>query len=114
MQRTQSATELAPVLVEEDGPIAHVWLRRNIATVEVETEPGETQTMWQADEVEGMVYTPVTAEQIEDDFDLWWETFEQDAKTIPELLQEAYALAERAQAQAEFSAIMTDTLIEEV
>lgn len=114
MRHTQSATELDAVLIEPEGPGVRAWLRRDIAEVEVELDDGGTQTMWEADEVEGTFDRPVTAEEVEEDFDAIWDAFEREAMTMPERIDESYHLAERAAAQADFTAIMTDTLIEEV
>ncbi len=105
---TQSATELDAVLIEPVGTGANIWLRQNIETVEVEIDGG-TQTMWEADEVSGTLSWVPTVAEVEEDFDEMWEAFEQNGKTDRELLLEAMAAAERAQAQADFTAIMTDT-----
>lgn len=109
MQHTQSATELSTVLVEPLGAGANVWLRQNITTVEIDLGDGLSQQMWEADEVSGMVEWVPTAEEIEEDFEGWWDTFERASMTVPERIAEVYAMAERAQAQADFTAIMTDT-----
>ena len=109
MQHTQSATELSTVLVEPLGAGANVWLRQNITTVEIDLGDGLSQQMWEADEVSGMVEWVPTAEEIEEDFESWWDTFERASMTVPERIAEVYAMAERAQAQADFTAIMTDT-----
>lgn len=109
MYRTQSATELTSVQIEPIGPGANVWLRQNIETVEVDLGDGLSQTMWEADEVSGFVDRVPTVEGIEEDFDAWWDTFERASMTMPERIAEVYAMAERAQAQADFTAIMTDT-----
>ena len=109
MDHTQSATELSAVLIEPIGSSANIWLRKNIATVEVELEDGLSQTMWEADEVHGLVGDIPTVQEIEDDFDNWWFAFEHAQMSVPERIDEIYAMAERAQAQADFTAIMTDT-----
>ena len=109
MYHTQSATELTAVLVEPLGAGANVWLRQNIQTVEIDLGDGLSQTMWEADEVSGMVDWVPTAEEIEADLESWWATFERASMTVPERIAEIYAMAERAQAQADFTAIMTDT-----
>lgn len=109
MHRTQSATELTSVQIEPVGPGANVWLRWNIETVDVDLDDGLSQQMWEADEVSGMVGWVPTAEEIEEDFEIWRDTFERAAMTVPERIAEVYAMAERAQAQADFTAIMTDT-----
>lgn len=104
-----SATELAPWLVEPHGTGAHVWLRRNIATFEQDLGDGATQTMWEADFVEGDLSRVPTDAEVEEDFDALWEAFEQAGMTDRELLARAMEAAERAQAQADFTALMTDT-----
>lgn len=109
MQHTQSATELSAVLVEPLGPGANVWLRKNIQTVEIDLGDGLSQTMWEADEVGGIVDRVPAAEEIEEDFESWWDTFDRASMTVPERIAGVYAMAERAQAQADFTAIMTDT-----
>lgn len=109
MHHTQSATELTSVQIEPVGPGANVWLRQNIETVDVDLGDGLSQQMWEADEVSGMVDWVPTLEDIEGDFESWWDIFERAAMTMPERIAEVYAMAERAQAQADFTAIMTDT-----
>lgn len=113
MYHTASATELTPVLVEPNGSGgADVWLRTNIETREEETDDG-TQTIWEADEIHGTVGWVPTAQEVEEDLDQWIETFERAAMTVPERIEEIYAMAERAQAQADFTAILTDTEVGE-
>ena len=109
MYHTQSATELTAVLVEPLGAGANVWLRQNIQTVEIDLGDGLSQTMWEADEVSGTLSWIPTVAEVEEDFDEMWEAFEQAGKTDRELVMEAMAAAERAQAQADFTAILTDT-----
>lgn len=109
MHHTQSATELTSVQIEPVGPGANVWLRKNIQTVEIDLEDGLSQTMWEADEVSGTLSWIPTVAEVEEDFDEMWEAFEQAGKTDRELVMEAMAAAERAQAQADFTAILTDT-----
>ena len=109
MHHTQSATELTAVLVEPLGAGASVWLRKNITTTEIDLGDGLSQTMWEADEVSGTLSWLPTTQEVEDDFDEMWEAFEQAGKTDRELIMDALEAAERAQAQADFTAIMTDT-----
>lgn len=113
MQPTKSATELAPVLIDQTGPVAFVWLRRNIETVEEPLEDGGTQTMWVAEETRGLLLGLVTVEEVEEEFDSLWEQFEEEGLSTSESIGRARAIAEHAQAQADFTAIMTDTLIGE-
>ncbi len=109
MHHTRSATELTSVQIEPVGPGANVWLRQNIQTVEIDLCDGLSQTMWEADEVSGTLSWIPTVAEVEEDFDEMWEAFEQAGKTDRELVMEAMAAAERAQAQADFTAILTDT-----
>jgi hypothetical protein len=97
------------VLVEQCGSGANVWLRKNIHTEERELEGGETQTVWVADEVHGTLSWVPTTQQVEEDFDEMGEAFELEGKTDRELVMQALEAAELAQAQADFTAIMTDT-----
>ena len=109
MDHTRSATELSAVLIEPIGSSANIWLRKNRVTVEVEVEDGLSETMWEAVEVSGTLSWIPTVAEVEEDFDEMWEAFEQAGKTDRELVMEAMAAAERAQAQADFTAILTDT-----
>lgn len=111
MQHTQSATELTSVQIEPVGPGANVWLRKNIQTVEIDLGDGLSQTMWEDDEVSGTLSWIPTVAEVEEDFDEMWEAFEQAGKTDRELLMDAMEAAERAQAQADFTAILTDTVV---
>ena len=113
INHTQSATELTSVLIEPLGPGASVWLRKNITTVQIDLGDGLSQQMWEADEVTGIVPYVPTAEEVSEDFDAWWDTFERAGMTSDERIQEAYDLAEQAAAQAWFTAVMTDTEVGE-
>ena len=95
--------------MEPLGAGASVWLRKNITTTEIDLGDGLSQTMWEADEVSGTLSWLPTTQEVEDDFDEMWEAFEQAGKTDRELIMDALEAAERAQAQADFTAIMTDT-----
>ena len=95
--------------MEPLGAGASVWLRKNIETIDVDLGDGLSQTMWEADEVSGTLSWIPTVAEVEEDFDEMWEAFEQAGKTDRELVMEAMAAAERAQAQADFTAILTDT-----
>lgn len=109
MRHTQSATELSAVLVEPAGAGANVWLRKNIETREIDLGDGLSQVVWEADEASGTLGWVPTVAEVEEAFDEMWEAFELAGKTDRELVLEAMAAAERAQAQADFTAIMTDT-----
>ncbi len=90
-----------------------MWLRKNIVHDWRDEPDGSSQEFWIADEVCGMVdHVPEVAE-IEDDFDGWWDAFERAAMTDEEKIREAYDLAERAAAQAWFTAVITDTEVGE-
>lgn len=81
MHRTQSATELVPVLVEQVGTGAEVWLRKNITTTEIEIGDGLLQTMWEADEVTGSVGAMPSAQEVAAAFEpLWAELDRQEAE----------------------------------
>lgn len=106
---TSSATPLERVHVEAIGAnVSEVWLYDNIEEV---TE-GEA-TYYEADTVNGIVTGNPTVEEVEADFDVYWQMFERASMTDKERIAEAYAIAERALAQADFTAIMTDTEVGE-
>ena len=112
MERTLSATPLDAVLVEPHGIMASdVWLRRNIAEIEVETE-GLPQTMWEADEVHGVVAGHPSVESVGADFEELWDRFEDDSKTdserIAKLVEENAMLAD---ALAELSEVASETVV---
>lgn len=109
MHTTESATELSAVLIEQCGSGANVWLRKNIHTEERELDGDGTQTVWVADETNGYLSWVPTTQEVEEDFDEMWEAFELNGKTDRELVMQALETAERAQAQADFTAILTDT-----
>ena len=83
---TFSGTELAPVVVAQDGPVAHVWMRRNIEkdTKDPEGCPGEPYEFWHAEELGFTVAGSPTVAEIEADFDAVWEAQLQAAKTPAE------------------------------
>lgn len=100
MQHTRSATELAPVLVEPNGSGgADVWLRANI--MEMAEEDG-SQVFWHADEVHGVVPGIPSEDEVEADFDGWWERLEEASLTAEDKLG-------KLEAQVLFTALMTDT-----
>lgn len=110
MQRTASATELDAVKVEQrpDGQ-ADVWLRRNIAKETVEDEAsGEQREQWAADEVH--LVKAITQDEAEASFDSLWDEHADDGKTESEKALEA---AQAARAQADYTAVMTDTVLPE-
>ena len=86
MQKTQSATPLDAVLVERNGSGgSDVWLRRNIHTLD-HSDEGGLQVMWEADETHGVVETPVTCQDVESQFDAYWQRFEDAGKPAHELI----------------------------
>lgn len=86
MQKTQSATPLDAVLVERNGSGgSDVWLRRNIHTLDYLDEGG-TQTMWEADETHGVVGVSVTRQDVESQFDAYWQRFEDAGMPAHELI----------------------------
>lgn len=99
MHITVSATELQPVQLSVTPSGADVWLRKNI-------EHDEEENQWTADEVCGRVAHGISVEEIEADFDYYWELFERDAMSEREIL-------ERIEAQVWFTALMTDTEIDD-
>ena len=83
---TVSGTEPARVVVAQDGPVAHVWMRRNIAkdTKDPEGDQGEPYKFWRAEELSFTVTGSPTAAEIEADFDAVWDAQLQAAKTPAE------------------------------
>ena len=76
MHTNRSATELSRVLLEPNGyGGTYIWLRRNIRTIEI-TEDGLSQTMWEADEVNGLLPYTITQEEADTLFDVIWEQLE--------------------------------------
>lgn len=110
MEHTLSATPLDAVLVvpRAGGVASDVWLRRNVAHDVIEMD-GTSQEVWEADEVHGTVAGMPAAAELEADFDSLWEAFEQAGLTDRELVMRSMEAAERAMAQADFTALMTDT-----
>lgn len=86
MQRTQATHELTPVQIEHTGAISHVWLRRNVERVTVETEDG-TQGAWEADEAHGTLSGHVTEEYVTERFARLWAAFEEADLTDRELME---------------------------
>lgn len=102
MHQTRSATPLEPVLIEPIGPnTSHVWLRDSILEVLVEDDNG-SQRFWDAAEVDADIAGAPSEEEIEADFDEWWERVEEVSLTDAEKL-------EKLEAQVLFTALMTDT-----
>ena len=111
MYETKSATELTAILIEPHEPEANVWLRKNIHTEEIEIEEGNTQILWVAEETHGILSPVPTMQYVEDNFNRLWQEFDLNEKTDHELIMQALQSAEQARAQADFTAIITDTEI---
>ena len=90
---TFSGTELAPVVVAQDGPVAHVWMRRNIEkdVKDPESGEGEPYEFWHAEELAFTVPGSPTAEEIQADFDAVWAAQLEAGKTVPERIEELAA-----------------------
>lgn len=110
--QTISATEPVRVLVECTGAKADVWLRDNIEQDTMEQTQGEdvvTCDFYRCDEVHFVVAGTPTVEEIEADFDALWDEHADD-RTPAEKAQDT---ADAAQAQADYTAALTDTLLPE-
>lgn len=121
MEHTQSATELMPVVVEPNGSGgADVWLNRNITTVEVDLEDGQTQTMWEAEQIHYIAPNVPDAADILANFDeVWGEhvgapgvSVDELADALAELSEissdNATSIADIGDAMAELSSIVSD------
>lgn len=120
MQQTLSSTSLEAVLVAPRGDVTDVWLRRNIVHDWRDDPDGTSQEFWSADEVHGTMPAGTSKEQVAEDFDVLWEVFEREGMSAQgremstqRNLTNALSLAEHADAQAWYTGIMTDTLIDE-
>lgn len=73
--KTYSATEPERVMVAYDGPVTHVWLRKNIEMDTADNGPDSEPTdIWCADEVAFTVSGTVSAASVEESFDELWST----------------------------------------
>lgn len=110
MQTVRSSTPLEGVHVEPFGVgTSEVWLFADIREVE---EDGATY--WEAGTVNGIVSGIPTVEEVEADFDAYWEAFERAPMTDKERIDEVSAIVEQTQAQVLYTAIMTDTYLDDV
>ena len=110
--QTISTTEPARVLVECTGAMADVWLRDNIEQDAMEQEQGEgtaTCGFYRYDEVHFVTAGTPAVEEVEADFDALWEEHADD-RTPAEKAQDT---ADAAQAQADYTAALTDTMLPE-
>ena len=102
MHTVRSATELSSVHVEDLGNgCSEVWLYDNIAETLVEDESG-SQVFWEADCVNAVVPGTPTPEEVDDDFEGWWDRLEEASLTAEDRF-------EKLEAQVLFTALMTDT-----
>lgn len=97
MHQTVSATPLGRVHIEHRGCGCEIWLRDNIGEFD---EDG--QVMYFADEVNAVIGVSPTEEEVEADFESWWERIEEASMSDSEKF-------EKLQAQVLFTALMTDT-----
>ncbi len=101
MEHTQSATKLNPVVVEPNGfGGADVWLNRNIVETAIEQD-GNTQIMWEADQLHYVDETVPAVSYIEENFDTTW------AEHSP---SEDIPMADLATALAELSVTVSDSV----
>lgn len=105
MHPTESSSVILPVecVPQPDGN-TEVWLRRDITETEERDDEGLPHKKWEALEVTGLLPGTHTAEEVEEQFDEYWDELETQSIAIDLRL-------ERVQAQAEFTAIMTDTVL---
>lgn len=90
---TFSSTELAPVVVAQDGPVAHVWLRRNIEkdVKNPENGEGDPYEFWHAEELAFTMSGSPTVQEIQADFDAIWDAQLDAGKTVGERIKELKA-----------------------
>ena len=107
---SQSSTEPAAVLVEPRGPMASdVWLRRDIVHDVADMQDGQAVEFWRYEEVHGVMGGHPSEDEVAARFDELWEGFEVDGLADRALAMRALDAAEAAQAQADYTAIMTGT-----
>lgn len=108
---TFSGTELSPVMVAQDGPVAHVWMRRNIQedTKAPEHGDGDPYTFWHAEEISFDIAGSPTVEQIEADFDDIWNEQIESGKTVDEKIADvALSASDNQDALAELGDSVAD------
>lgn len=102
MYKDRSNVEPAPVSIASvDEWTTEVWLHDNVSYVE-----SEEGNYWEADYVHGIVVGKPTVEQIAEDYDYWWEKLEQ-------MEINDHARISKLEAQVLYTAVMTDTYMEE-
>lgn len=107
------ATEIKPVMRGGRNHMPDdVWLSKNIEKDVLENRIGDevtTQDVWTADRVH--IVTDLSDDEIVSQFDLLWEQAELDEKSTRELTIEGREAALSAQAQADYTAALTDTVL---
>lgn len=107
---SQSSTEPKAVLVEPRGPMASdVWLRRDIVHDVADMQDGQAVDFWRYEEVHGVMGGHPSEDEVAARFDELWDAFELDELTDRAMAMRALDAAEAAQAQADYTAIMTET-----
>lgn len=113
MDRNRSATELKTILLEPNGHGGtYVWLRKNIQQIEETDESGLSQTMWEADEVSGLLPYTLTMADAETYFDEIWEQLESSAPDIASLKRKLDAVSDTAEGAAKVAGLTADGLAE--
>ena len=112
MQKTVSATEILPIEILIKKGKSEVWLRRNIDWVEVDDGELGNYEYYTAEEVHGNLPYTVTYDEIEENFDEFWDQFDYSGLSDRQLTERVLELTQTVQAQIDFTAIMTDTVIE--
>lgn len=90
-----------------------VWLSKDIVQDVVESRMGDdvvSQPCWRANRVH--IVTCLTDAEVEAVFDSLWEQAELDGRGTRDLATEGREAALSAQAQADYTAAMTDTVLE--
>ena len=89
MHQTIADHPLDNVTVEHDkyGMITYVWMRKN-QTSEIETyENGSTGTRYLADEMSGTLEGNFTAEEIENEFNYYWDLLDVTKQSLAKRLE---------------------------
>lgn len=110
--KTISADEILPIEIINRKSQSEIWLRQNIEFVETEDPEGNPYSYWTADEVSGTLKQNVSYEDVEENFDEYWELLSFQKLTDRELAENVLELTQLVQAQIDFTALMTDTVIE--
>ena len=106
-----SADEPARAEVAQHGPVAHVWLRRDIGQDTADRGPdGTPETFWRCEELCFSVAGAPTVEEVEASFDALWAAHEHDGMTDAERIA---ALASSDSDNADALAELGDMLAEQ-